>query len=130
MGTSHESDLTESVIGNSEDYIQLEVSLEELSCFPEIESPDTSNTDTLPLTDKEHLTNNYTPESSPSKLNNPFRSHPEQIEVTTVQTPHPIIADQSTELVKIVTIDVSDSLVLGEKRSELLSQETNLGPLN
>ena len=33
-------------------------------------------------------------------------------------------------LVKIVTIDVSDSLVLGEKRSELLSRETNPGPLN
>ena len=33
-------------------------------------------------------------------------------------------------LVKEVTIDVFDSLMPGEKRSEFLSRETNPGPLN
>ena len=33
-------------------------------------------------------------------------------------------------LVKEVTIDVSDSFMPGEKRSELLSWEMNPGPLN
>ena len=34
------------------------------------------------------------------------------------------------KIVKVLTIDASDSLMLGEKRSELLSRETNPGPLD
>ena len=42
----------------------------------------------------------------------------------------PEICYDKIMLVKVVTIDVSDSLMPGEKRSELLSWETNPGPLN
>ena len=41
-----------------------------------------------------------------------------------------IFLNKYISLVKEVTIDVSDSLMPGEKRSELLSQEMNPGPLN
>ena len=40
MRPSHESHLTESLDSDSEDWVQIEVSSEELSCFPEINSPD------------------------------------------------------------------------------------------
>ena len=63
MGPSHESHLTESLDSDSEDWVQIEVSSELLSCFPEINSPDyqvidCANSLTHPLSDSTPIAHN------------------------------------------------------------------------
>ena len=92
MGPSHECHLTESLDSDSEDWVQIEVSSEELSCFPEIYSPDYQNC--VQVIDYANSLTHPLSDSTPIARN----SHTTTTDITDCPTDYPISQEISEAL--------------------------------